>query len=409
MGPLQTTRLALRALKRNTLRSFLTALGIIIGVAAVIAMVAIGEGARAQVEETFAAMGTNLLIVMPGSSSAGGLRGGFGTQPTLTWDDLRALQTEVPAVEAAAPTLRLQAQVQSDEQNWGTSVQGTTPTYFDVRRWRPRLGPPMTEADLEAGAKVMWLGLTVAEKLFGPDADPLGHLVRVKGVPFTVVGVLEKKGQSPMGQDYDDTVFVPSSTFKTRLNPGLGNFLSGVIFVQVRAGESTQRAQRQVTALLRDRHRLGEGQEDDFSIRNLAEVASAQQQGADTLSALLASIAAVSLLVGGIGIMNIMLVSVTERTREIGIRMAVGATPAQILAQFLVEALALAIVGGLLGVGVGLLAAQQLSASFGWPLLVRPDVVALATGFSGLVGVGFGLYPAVKASRMDPITALRFE
>ena len=409
MGPLQTGRLALRALLRNKLRSFLTALGIIIGVAAVIAMVAIGEGARAQVEETFAAMGTNLLIVMPGSSSAGGMRGGFGTQPTLTWDDLKAIQTEVPSVAAAAPTLRLQAQVQSEEQNWGTSVQGTTPTYFEVRRWRTKLGQPMSEADLESGAKTMWLGLTVADKLFGPESDPVGQIVRVKGVPFTVAGVLEKKGQSPMGQDYDDTVLVPSSTFKMRLSPGLGNFLSGVIFVQVRATESTQKAQREVTALLRDRHRLGQGMEDDFSIRNLAEVANAQQQGADTLSALLASIAAVSLLVGGIGIMNIMLVSVTERTREIGIRMAVGATPGQILAQFLVEALALAIVGGLVGVGLGLFAAQQLSVQFGWPLMVRPDIVALATGFSGLVGVGFGLYPALKASRMDPITALRFE
>ncbi len=409
MGPLQTTRLASRALLRNKLRSFLTALGIIIGVAAVIAMVAIGEGAKSQVEETFAAMGTNLLIVMPGSASSGGARGGFGTQPTLTWDDLKAIQTEVSQVSAAAPTLRMQAQVQSEEQNWGTSVQGTTPTYFEIRRWPTSIGAPMTESDLDSGAKVMWLGATVAEKLFGPGADPVGQAVRVRGVPFQVVGVLAKKGQSPMGQDYDDTVFVPTSTFRARLSPGLGNFLSGVIFVQVRTGEDTGRAQRAVTSLLRDRHRLGPGLEDDFSIRNLAEVASAQQQGADTLSALLASIAAVSLLVGGIGIMNIMLVSVTERTREIGIRMAVGATPGQILAQFLVEALVLAVIGGLVGVGVGLFAAQQLSVQFGWPLMVRPDIVALATGFSGLVGVGFGLYPALKASRMDPITALRFE
>ncbi|MBM4781853.1 MAG: FtsX-like permease family protein [Archangiaceae bacterium] len=409
MGPLQTSRLALRALLRNKLRSFLTALGIIIGVAAVIAMVAIGEGARSQVEETFAAMGTNLLIVMPGSNSSGGARGGFGTQPTLTWDDLKAIQTEASLVSGAAPTLRMNGQVQSDEQNWGTSIQGTTPNYFEIRRWPTALGAPMSDSDLDSGAKVMWLGATVAEKLFGPGSDPLGQAVRVKGVPFVVAGVLTKKGQSPMGQDYDDTVFIPTSTFKARLSPGLGTFLSGVIFVQVRTGEDTARAQRQVTSLLRDRHRLGQGAEDDFSIRNLAEVASAQQQGADTLSALLASIAAVSLLVGGIGIMNIMLVSVTERTREIGIRMAVGATPGQILAQFLVEALVLAIVGGLVGVGLGLFAAQQLSVQFGWPLLVRADIVALATGFSGLVGVGFGLYPALKASRMDPITALRFE
>jgi putative ABC transport system permease protein len=409
MGPLQTSRLALRALLRNKLRSFLTALGIIIGVAAVIAMVAIGEGARSQVEATFAAMGTNLLIVMPGSSSSGGARGGFGTQPTLTWDDLKAIQTEVPLVGAAAATLRMPGQVQSEEQNWGTNVQGTTPNYFEIRSWPTSLGAPMTTSDLDSGAKVMWLGATVADKLFGPGADPIGQAVRVKGVPFVVAGVLARKGQSPMGQDYDDTVFVPTTTFRARLSPSLGNFLSGVIFIQVRSGEDTGRAQRAVSALLRDRHRLGQGSEDDFSIRNLAEVASAQQQGADTLSALLASIAAVSLLVGGIGIMNIMLVSVTERTRESGIRMAVGATPGQILAQFLVEALVLAIVGGLVGVGVGLFAAQQLSVQFGWPMVVRADIVALATGFSGIVGVGFGLYPALKASRMDPITALRFE
>jgi putative ABC transport system permease protein len=301
MGPLQTGRIALLALLRNKLRSFLTALGIIIGVAAVIAMVAIGEGAKSQVEAAFAAMGTNLLIIMPGSSSSGGARGGFGTQPTLTWDDLKAIQTEVPLVADAAPTLRTNAQVQSEEQNWGTSVQGTTPNYFRIRTWGTALGVPMTDSDLDSGAKVVWLGATVAEKLFGAGSDPIGQPVRIKGVPFIVSGVLMKKGQSPMGQDFDDTVFIPTSTFKARLQPGLGNFLSGVIFVQVRPGEDTGRAQRAITGLLRDRHRLGPGQEDDFSIRNLAEVASAQQQGADTLSALLASIAAVSLLVGGIG------------------------------------------------------------------------------------------------------------
>ncbi len=410
MGPLQTIRLAVKALRRNLLRSFLTALGIIIGVGAVIAMVAIGEGARHRVNATFSAMGTNLLIVMPGSSSVGGVRGGFGTQPTLTKDDLRAIQTELPMVAAAAPDLATGAQLQSEEQNWSTSVRGTTPEFFRVRQWGVAHGVGLTDSDVDSGAKVVVLGATVAEKLFGASADPLGQLVRIKGVPFQVVGVLERKGQSAMGRDNDDTAIVPLSTYLSRLSPSaLGAFLPGTIIVSALTAESVPRLQRQVTELLRERHRIPPGGEDDFNIRNLAEVASAQAEGAETLSALLASIAAVSLLVGGIGIMNIMLVSVTERTREIGIRMAVGATPGQVLAQFLTEALTLSLLGGLVGVGAGVLAAQQLSSSMGWPLMLRSDVILMATGFSGLVGVGFGLYPALKASRMDPITALRFE
>jgi putative ABC transport system permease protein len=409
MTLLETASIATRALLRNTLRSFLTALGIIIGVAAVIAMVAIGEGAKAQVEESFAAMGTNLLIVMPGSSSSGGARGGFGSQPTLTWDDLKAIQTEVPTVALAAPTLRTQAQLQSEDQNWSTQVQGTTTAFFSIRRWKVARGDPMTDSDNDSGAKVVLLGQTAAEKLYGANADPVGQLVRIKNVPFQVIGVLERKGQSPMGQDYDDTAIVPVSTFRARLSPSLGNYIAGSIVVSIRDAADTAKGQAQITGLLRDRHRTPPSGEEDFSIRNLAEVASAQQAGADTLSALLASIAAVSLLVGGIGIMNIMLVSVTERTREIGVRMAVGATPGQILAQFLAESLTLSVLGGIVGVGIGLLIAQQLSVQFGWPLKVQPQVVALATGFSAAVGVGFGLYPALKASRMDPITALRFD
>lgn len=409
MDLLQTLRLALKALKRNLLRSFLTALGIIIGVAAVIAMVSIGEGARKRVEESFASMGTNLLIVMPGSSMSGGARGGFGSQPTLTRDDLKAIATELPLVSAAAPDLRTSAQLQSEEQNWPTSVRGTTPDFFRIRQWSASAGALITESDVDSGAKVIVLGGTVAEKLFGSARDSIGQLVRVKGVPFQVVGVLEKKGQSSMGQDNDDTAIIPLSTYLSRLSPGLGQYLSGPILVSAVSADMVPTAMNQVSALLRERHRIAPGAEDDFNIRNLAEVASAQQEGADTLSSLLASIAAVSLLVGGIGIMNIMLVSVTERTREIGIRMAVGATPGQVLAQFLAEALTLSLLGGLIGVVAGVLIAQQLSSSFGWSLYVRTDVVIVATVFSGLVGVGFGLYPALKASRMDPITALRFE
>ncbi len=402
-------RIAVRALLRNKTRSFLTALGIIIGVGAVIAMVAMGAGARAQVEQAFASMGTNVLVVMPGSSSSGGARGGFGSQPTLTWEDVRALQHELSSVRFVAPLLRTSAQVLSEDQNWTTSIQGTTPDYLDIRSWGTEHGARFSQTDVDAGNKVALLGATVADKLFGPGTDPVGQMVRLKNIPFQVVGVLEKKGQSAMGQDYDDVVLVPSRAFQTKIQGGLGKFLSGVIYVSAVSPDQVSWAQKQITDLLRDRHRLAAGAEDDFSVRNLAEVASAQEQGTKTLSTLLAGIALVSLLVGGIGIMNIMLVSVTERTREIGIRMAVGARPRDILAQFLVEAVTLSLAGGVLGLGLGAGAAQWLASSFGWPLLVEPEIALLAIGFSAVVGVGFGLYPARKASRLDPIEALRYE
>ena len=409
MGPWATLKLSLRALLRNKLRSFLTALGIIIGVLSVVAMVAIGEGAKNRVAEAFASMGTNLLIVMPGSSSAGGARGGFGSQPSLTWDDLKAIPVDVPTVALAAPVLRTNAQIIGDEQNWSTQVQGTTPAYFQIRRWAVSRGVALTDSDLESSGKVVVLGQTVVDKLFGPSSDPVGSLVRIKGVPFQVVGVLERKGQSTTGQDYDDGAFVPVSTFRARLQPALGNYLAGTIFVSVREASDTARAQKQITALLRDRHRLTDAKDDDFSIRNLAEMASAQEEGAQTISTLLAIVAAVSLLVGGIGIMNIMLVSVTERTREIGIRMAVGATPAQVAWQFLAEAVTLSMVGGLLGVALGVVVAEVVASKTGWPVLFRPEVFAISVGFSALVGISFGLYPALKASQLDPIVALRFE
>ena len=409
MSPYEIFRIAARALRRNKTRSFLTTLGIVIGVAAVIAMVAIGEGAKAKVEQAFASMGSNLVMVMPGSTSSGGMHGGFGSMPTLTWDDLKAIRNEVPTVKYAAPQLRGGGPVISEDQNWSTSVQGTTPDFLNIRNWDVDKGAPFTTSDVEAANKVVLLGATAVEKLYGADADPVGQLVRIKNVPFTIVGVLAKKGQSPMGQDYDDVALVPSSTFQSRIQGSLGRYLQGVIMLGAVSADATSVAQKQVTALLRDRHHLAPGADDDFSIRNLAEIASAQEQGTRTLSALLASIAAVSLLVGGIGIMNIMLVSVTERTREIGIRMAIGARPRDILAQFLVEALTLAVTGGLLGIVLGLFIAGRLAASFGWPLLVKPEVVLVAVAFSGLVGVGFGLYPARKASALDPIDALRYE
>ncbi len=409
MSPFQTLLVALRALARNKLRSFLTTLGIIIGVGAVIAMVAIGEGAKKSVEEAFNSMGSNLLIILPGSTTAGGARGGFGSQPTLTWDDVDAIRDELPTVSAVAAALRSNSQVVSEDQNWTTSVTGTTPDYFRIRNWGVASGALFTTSDVDGMAKVALLGRTVVDKLFGGGFDPVGSWVRIKNVPFQVVGVMAAKGQSPMGQDYDDAVFVPVSTYQSKIQGGLQKYVSGVVFVGAASGDAIMRAERQITALLRDRHRLAEGDEDDFSIRNLTEMANARAQGTETLTTLLASIAAVSLVVGGIGIMNIMLVSVTERTREIGLRMAVGARPRDILTQFLVEALTLAVAGGLIGVVAGVGTAERLASQFGWPFLVRSDIVLVSVVFSAAVGVGFGLYPARKASQLDPIEALRFE
>jgi putative ABC transport system permease protein len=409
MNLLQTLRVATRALLRNKLRSFLTTLGIIIGVSAVIAMVAIGDGARSRVEASFASMGSNLLVILPGSTAAGGQHGGFGSMPTLTWDDLKAIRTEVPSVRYAAAQLRSNAQILSEDQNWNTGVFGTTTEYFDIRNWPVATGAPMTESDVESGTKAVWLGRTVVDKLFGPNTDPIGQTVRIKNIPFEVRGVLAKKGQSPTGQDYDDAAIVPLKAFQTKIQGGLQQFIGGTIYVGASSSATTARAEQQITALLRDRHHIGPGSDDDFSIRNLTELASAQEEGTRTLTTLMASIAAVSLLVGGIGIMNIMLVSVTERTREIGLRMAVGAHPGNVLAQFLVEALTLAVAGGVLGIALGLVTAERLATQFGWPMLIQPRIVAIAVGFSALVGVVFGLYPARKASRLDPIEALRFE
>jgi putative ABC transport system permease protein len=409
MNPVQTLRVALRAITRNKLRAFLTTLGIVIGVGAVIAMMAIGAGAKARVEEAFAAMGTNVLIILPGSTSSGGVRGGFGSMPTLTWDDLAAIRNDVATVKMAAPTMRSSMPVVSEDNNWTTSVTGTSPDYFDIRNWPIALGVSLTQADVDSGTKVIVLGQTVVDKLYGPNADPVGQAVRVGSTPFQVVGVASKKGQSATGQDYDDAAFIPFTTFAHKVQGGLGKYLQGQVMVAATSSDTTSRAQQDITAVLRDRHHLAPGDDDDFSIRNLSEIAGAQQQGTETMTMLLASVAAVSLLVGGIGIMNIMLVSVTERTREIGIRMAVGAEPHHILTQFLIEALSLSVAGGLIGVAAGVGTALWLAGRFHWPMLIQPDVITVSVGFSALVGIVFGIYPARKASQLDPIDALRFE
>jgi putative ABC transport system permease protein len=409
MNPLQIFRVAVRALLRNKMRSFLTTLGIIIGVGAVIAMVAIGEGAKARVAEAFSSMGSNILIVLSGSTTAGGARGGFGSMPTLTWEDLKAIHTEASAVRYASAQLRSNAPVISEDQNWATSINGVSPEYFLIRDWPMALGTNINQSDVEGGTKVVVLGRTVVENLFGASADPVGQTVRIKKIPFQIVGVLAAKGQSPMGQDYDDAVYMPYTTFQSKIQGGLQKYIPGSIMVSAASTADLPRAEKQIGNLLRDRHHIAIGADDDFSIRNLTEMASAQEEGVKTLTTLLACVALVSLLVGGIGIMNIMLVSVTERTREIGIRMAVGARPRDVLAQFLVEALTLSFFGGIIGVLVGV-ATKELTARYlGWPTLLRPDIIAIAVVFSGLVGVIFGLYPAQKAARLDPIDALRFE
>jgi putative ABC transport system permease protein len=404
-----TFLLAARALLRSKTRSLLTALGVIIGVAAVIATVAMGEGARARVEEAFASLGTNLLIILPGSTRTGGVQGGFGSASTLTWDDLKAIQSEISSVKYVAPLLRGSAQVVSDEQNWSTQIYGTTPDYFGIRQWAASSGSLLSNANEDPAAKIAVLGQTVVDHLFGEGVDPVGKIVRIRNVPFQVIGVLARKGQSPQGQDYDDGIYLPVKSYQAKIQGGLANYVPGTIFVGASSAEGTSRAQRQVTELLRDRHRIAAGAADDFSIRNLTETASAQDDSARALTMLLAGVAAVSLLVGGIGIMNIMLVSVTERTREIGVRMAVGAKPWHILAQFLTESLVLSALAGCIGVGLGLAASGKLAAHFSWPSLVRADVPLVAMGFSVLVGVVFGIYPAFKASRLNPIDALRYE
>jgi putative ABC transport system permease protein len=409
ISPRETLRLAFRALTRNTLRSFLTALGIIIGVAAVICMVSIGEGAKLRIQTQIESAGTNVILVFPGSSNSGGMRGGMGSQPTITWEDLRAIQTELPLVRAAAPQARGGSEIVSESATWTTTVYGTTPEFFEIRNWALDHGAQISASDQAGGAKNAVLGATTAEKLFGGGVDPVGQTVRIRNAPFMVIGVLERKGQSGMGTDQDDAVFMPLSAFQSRFQRGLGKFVPGQIYVSAVSSQAIEPAKVQIASLLRERHRLQPGEEDDFSMMTMAEMTGMLTSTTQTLTTLLASIAFVSLLVGGIGVMNIMLVSVTERTREIGIRMAVGAQPSDILAQFLIEALTLAALGGAIGIALGVGVAELLSSRFGWSMAVRSDIVALALAVSAGVGVVFGLYPARKASRLDPIEALRYE
>jgi putative ABC transport system permease protein len=405
----QTLQVAIAALYRTKTRSLLTVLGVIIGVAAVIAMVSIGEGAKARVAKTFESMGTNTLVISSGSSRTRGVRGGSGSQPTLTWDDLEAIRNQVTIISGVAPELRAGAQVMSEGENWQTSVTGTTPEWFEIRNWPLDSGELFTRADLSGGRKVAILGKTVVANLYGLDFDPVGQTVRINRIPFKVIGVAAAKGTSPFGSDNDDRVIIPATTFGSKISGGLQKYLQGQILVNTQSRAHTAQAKEEIEELLRERHRIRPGAEDDFFIRDPSEMADAQQESAQTITSLLAGVALVSLLVGGIGIMNIMLVSVTERTREIGLRMAVGAKPRHILLQFLIEAVVLSIAGGVFGIAAGIGAAQYMAARFDFPLLIRVDIVVLAVAVSALVGIGFGLYPARKASGLDPIQALRYE
>jgi len=407
---LASFRIALRALKVNRARSALTMLGIIIGVAAVIAMVGVGAGATARIQDQIQSIGSNLIIILPGSISTNGVRLGSGAVVTLTEDDAKAIVAECPSVSIVVPTVRGGVQVVYGNNNWATNAQGVTPDYVTIRDASMMYGDFFTTADVDAAAKSAVLGETVSQNLFG-NSDPTGQVVIIKNVPFTVVGVLSPKGQSPSGQDQDDVILLPISTAKQKvLGANLANAGAvGNLMVQAIGPSSMNQAIQEMTALLRERHRILPGLDSDFTIRNLTEVYAAQETSAQVMSILLGAIASVSLIVGGIGIMNIMLVSVTERTREIGLRLAVGARTRDILSQFLVEAVTLSVLGGIIGIVVGLTASLLISHFAQWSTQVSLMSILMAFVFSALVGVFFGFYPARKAAFLDPIQALRYE
>jgi len=405
MNPFELLRVGVQALSRNRMRSSLTVLGIVIGVAAVIATLAIGQGARAAVQAQIQALGANTLTVLPGTITASGARSGMGSTTTLTPDDALAIKAECSGVEAVAPGVRTVAQVVYGNLNWSTSVQGTTPEFVFVRQWPVANGVFITDSDVRGAAKVCVLGSNVAQQLFA-DADPVGQTVRIKDIPFRVVGVLIPKGGQGFGGNQDDVVIVPISTAQRKL---MAITYVQSIAVSAVSEKEVDDASAQITDLLRQRHRIRPDADADFFLFTQQEIASSAEATSKVMTLLLASIAAVSLLVGGIGIMNIMLVSVTERTREIGIRRAIGARRQDILLQFLVESAFLALAGGALGVGLGMGSAVLITQFARWPTLIQPMAVALAFGFASVVGVFFGFYPAHRASRLDPVEALRYE
>ncbi len=398
-------RIAFDALLRNKMRSLLTMLGIIIGVGAVIAMVAIGQGAQTSVEAQINSLGTNILLVFPGTMTRGGVMAGGGTGTSLTEEDGQAVKDQCPAVAYVSPQLRNGAQVVYSGLNWGTVLQGGTVDYFSIRDWKLDKGDFFTDQDVRAATKVCLLGQTVVNQLF-ETSDPIGQTIRIRNIPFRVIGALKPKGENAMGQDQDDLIIIPYTTLQKRL---MGNTRSWGFLVSAVSKNQITEAQQQITDLLRMRHKLSANDDNDFTIRTQTEIADAQSATSKIMTTLLASIASVSLVVGGIGIMNIMLVSVTERTREIGIRISIGARRRDILSQFLMEAIVMSLLGGFLGIALGVGGSNIISKFAGWPTFVSTNSIFLAVFFSSLVGVFFGWYPARKASSLNPIEALRYE
>ncbi len=403
-------RSAFRALAANTLRSILTMLGIIIGVAAVITMIAVGRGATDRVQEQMKGLGSNIMLVMPGGLTAGGVRLGASTGQGLSEDDANAIARDVPEVQVAAPSMRTGAQVIAGNTNWSTSIMGATNDYLEAREWPLQSGRTFEAAEIQGSSKVAMIGQTVATQLFG-ESDPLDQVIRVKKVPVTIIGLLAPKGQNSLGQDQDDIVIVPISTYRNRIQGGNAGKLKriGVISVKVKEGQSMKIAEENIKDLLRQRMKVQSGGDEPFTIRNLTEILQAQEESSKVMTMLLAAVAGISLVIGGIGIMNIMLVSVTERTREIGLRMAVGARGKDILTQFLIEAVTLSLIGGAIGVLLGAIATWAVGQFAGWQVSMTLASIFLATGFSAFVGIFFGFYPARKASKLLPIQALRYE
>ena len=405
MSIFMTLRIALKALNRNKLRTILTMLGMIIGVGAVITMVALGTGARTTIEERVKSAGTNMILVNAGNFSQGGVRQGQGNATTLIPDDAVAIR-QLPGVEYVAAGANTRGQIIAGNQNWSTQVQGTDVDLPLIRSWPCKFGQFFTPQDVSGAQKVAVLGTVVSDTLFGEDVDPTGQIIRIKNQPFKVIGVMISKGQSAMGQDQDDTVFVPYTTVMKKLQ---GQTNINNVTVSAVSSDAIDDTAEAIRGTLRIRHKIVPGDNDDFMVRTLEEMATVQTETTKTMTTLLASIAGVSLLVGGIGIMNIMLVSVTERTREIGLRMAIGARGSDVLLQFLVEAVVLSMIGGLIGIGMGFGLSAAVQRFMQWPADVSPDAIALAFGFAALTGVFFGFYPARKAASLDPIEALRFE
>ena len=401
---------AIKAIRVNVLRSVLTALGIIIGVAAVIIMIAVGAGAQSQVDNLIKSLGSNLVLVLPGTTTSGGARGARGSRPTLTEDDAIAIQNEIDTAQVAAPVVRGSGQLIYGNQNWSTVIYGVTPEFKEAKEWKMKDGRWFSRDEVRSAAKVALVGKTIIENVF-EGVDPVGEIIRLKRIPFTIIGTLAPKGETPMGTDQDDTVIVPLSTAKKRLLGGrrLSGKLVRTIWVKSYTAEGVDVSVRAMTELLRQRHRIQPGQPDDFYVRNLSQILQARADSSRVMTLLLAAVASVSLIVGGIGIMNIMLVSVTERTREIGLRMAVGAKGIDILLQFLIEAVTLSLIGGIIGVILGLMGSIGIAEIGGWPAIIQIESVFLAFGFAATVGIFFGFYPAKKAAMLDPIEALRYE